>query len=102
MSSIAQVIDLIEKGCDRAEIVRDLKRLQEFNEAIGAGDAGLMAEQASLLRQCKTALDDLLAARPILRAFHFGGQSGTTLGNLRAEFHEPMPHGIMRQEPDHG
>ena len=60
-----------------------------------AVDEGLMAEQAMLLRQCRRALDDLLAARPMLRAFSYGEQRGTTLGNLRSDLHEYRPQAIM-------
>ena len=54
-----------------------------------------MAEQAMLLRQCRRALDDLLAARPMLRAFSYGEQRGTTLGNLRSDLHAYRPQAIM-------
>ena len=95
VGTLDDTIRLLERGCNRDELLSDLKRLKEFADTVNAVDEGLMAEQAMLLRQCRRALDDLLADRPILRAFSYGGQRGTTLGNLRSDLHAHRPQAIM-------
>ena len=65
----------------------------EMAEAIKAGDGVLMAEQAMLLRECRSALDDLIKKKPGIEALLCGS---TTLGNLRASLYDYRPQGVMR------
>ena len=95
VGTLDDTIRLLERGCNRDELLSDLKRLKDFAATVNAVDEGLMAEQAMLLRQCRRALDDLLAARPMLLEFSYGGQIVTTLGNLRSDLHEYRPQAIM-------
>jgi hypothetical protein len=61
-------------------------------KAVAAGDAVLMNEQASLLRECRAALDSLIAQKPTLAGLVCGS---TTLGNLKAELHAYRPQGVF-------
>lgn len=61
-------------------------------KAVAAGDAVLMNEQASLLRECRAALDSLIAQKPTLAGLLCGS---TTLGNLKAELHAYRPQGVF-------
>lgn len=51
-----------------------------------------LREAASLLRECRLALDDLLRDKPMLAAKLCGT---TTLGNLRAMLYEYRPQGVL-------
>lgn len=66
-----------------------------MDEAVRAGDAVLMAEQAALLRECRAALDDLIKKKPGIEALLCGS---TTLGNLRASLYDYRPQGVMGKE----
>ena len=66
--------------------------MTEMDEAMAAGDAVLMNEQAALLRECRHALDGLLKQRPMMAALVCGS---TTLGNLRAELYKYRPRGVF-------
>lgn len=63
-----------------------------MNDAVKAGDSVLLNEQAALLRECRAALDDLIAQRPTISTLKCGS---TTLGNLRAELYNYRPSGIF-------
>jgi len=63
-----------------------------IDDAISAGDSVLLNEQASLLRECRTALDSLLHQKPTLAGLQCGS---TTLGNLRASLYEHRPQGVF-------
>ena len=63
-----------------------------MDEAIAAGDSVLLNEQAALLRECRAALDDLIAKKPGIEALQCGS---TTLGNLRAELYKYRPQGVF-------
>jgi hypothetical protein len=63
-----------------------------MDDAIAAGDGVLLEEQAALLRECRSALDDLLKQKPMMAALVCGS---TTLGNLRASLHEYRPQGVI-------
>ena len=63
-----------------------------MEEAVAAGDAVLMNEQASLLRECRAALDSLIAQKPTLAGLLCGS---TTLGNLKAELGAYRPQGVF-------
>lgn len=63
-----------------------------MDDAVKAGDNVLMNEQASLLRECRAALDDLLKKKPMMAAMLCGS---TTLGNLRASLYEFRPKGVI-------
>ncbi len=63
-----------------------------MDDAVKAGDNVLMNEQAALLRECRRALDDLLAKKPMMAAMLCGS---TTLGNLRASLYEYRPKGVI-------
>jgi hypothetical protein len=63
-----------------------------MDDAVEAGDNVLMNEQAALLRECRRALDDLLAKKPMMAAMLCGS---TTLGNLRASLYEYRPKGVI-------
>jgi hypothetical protein len=91
-SSLRDVIALLERGCPPREIAEDLRRLEDFSDALNAVDGVLLGEQARLLRECRAGIDALLAAKPALAGFTW--VSGT-LGNLRTELHEQRPSGVM-------
>jgi hypothetical protein len=80
---------MLRKQADRIE---ELEREKEFAQVIADGDKGIMNEQAALLRECRLALDTLLAQKPVLSGFKAGS---TTLGNLRASLFEHRPRGVM-------
>jgi len=63
-----------------------------LDEAIKAGDGVLMSEQAALLRECRSALDDLIKKKPGIEALICGS---TTLGNLRASLYDYRPQGVL-------
>lgn len=63
-----------------------------MDDAVEAGDNVLMNEQAALLRECRRALDDLLAKKPMMAGMLCGS---TTLGNLRASLYEFRPKGVI-------
>ena len=63
-----------------------------MDDAIAAGDSVLMNEQAALLRECRAALDSLIAKKPTLAGLLCGS---TTLGNLRAELCAYRPQGVF-------
>jgi hypothetical protein len=79
--------------------VAELEREKEFAQIITAGDEGIRNEQAALLRECRLALDTLLAQKPVLAGFKAGS---TTLGNLRASLFEHRPQGVMGCDDDAG
>lgn len=60
--------------------------LQQANNETADVNGALLNEQAALLRECRSALDDLLGKRPGLAGLLCGS---TTLGNLKAELHNP-------------
>jgi hypothetical protein len=66
---------------------------KEIDAIIAAGDSVLLNEQATLLRECRLALDELLTKKPTLAGFVCGS---TTLGNLRASLYEHRPQGVFR------
>lgn len=66
--------------------------MTEFDQIIKDMDQCLMNEQASLLRECRSAFDDLLRKKPMLAGLVCGS---TTLGNLRAMLHEFRPQGVF-------
>ena len=66
--------------------------IPSMEEAVAAGDAVLMNEQASLLRECRAALDSLIAQKPTLAGLVCGS---TTLGNLKAELGAYRPQGVF-------
>lgn len=99
--TIGKVLELLESGCDPKEIALDLRRGKEMDEAIAAGDAVLMTEQATLLRQCRAALDALLDKKPMLGAMVYTcGAGSNSLGNLRAELYDYRPQGVFGATPD--
>ncbi len=63
-----------------------------MDDAVAAGDSVLLNEQAALLRECRTALDSLIAQKPTLAGLLCGS---TTLGNLRAELGAYRPQGVF-------
>ena len=63
-----------------------------MDDAVAAGDAVLMNEQAALLRECRAALDSLIAQKPALAGLLCGS---TTLGNLKAELSAFRPKGVL-------
>lgn len=65
------------------------EQIPTFEDALRAG---VINEQARLLRQCRRALDDLLTKKPMLAATLCGE---TTLGNLRASLYEHRPQGVF-------
>jgi hypothetical protein len=60
----------------------------DMKDAIIAGDEIILNEQSALLRECRLAIDELLAKKPMLGALRCGS---TTLGNLRVELHAKVP-----------
>ncbi|GAC1605824.1 MAG: hypothetical protein NVS3B3_04450 [Aquirhabdus sp.] len=67
-----------------------------IDEAIAAGDAVLINEQASLLRQCRAALDAILSTKPMLGAKEYKlGALQNSIGNLRAELSSYRPQGVF-------
>lgn len=71
--------------------------LPSIDDAISSGDGILMEEQAKLLRECRTALDDLLNKKPTLATLVCGY---TTLGNLRAMLFDYRPQGVFGVAPE--
>ena len=68
----------------------------DMKDAIMAGDAVLLEEQASLLRQCRAALDQLLNKKPMLGAMEYQcGHMRNSLGNLRASMADYRPSGVF-------
>ena len=67
-----------------------------MDDAIAAGNSVLMDEQAALLRECRAALDSLIAQKPTIAAFVCGS---TTLGNLKAELSAYRPQGVFGSCP---
>ena len=70
--------------------------IPSMDEAVAAGNSVLMNEQAALLRECRAALDSLIAQKPTLAGLICGS---TTLGNLRAELHAYRPQGVFGTAP---
>jgi hypothetical protein len=66
--------------------------LPETYIATGVGEDPLIEVQAKLLRECRTALDDLLKQKPALAGLVCGY---TTLGNLRACLGAYRPQGVL-------
>ena len=67
-----------------------------MDDAIAAGDSVLMNEQAALLRECRAALDSLIAQKPTLAGLLCGS---ATLGNLKAELYAYRPQGVFGASP---
>lgn len=67
-----------------------------MQDAIAAGDGVLMAEQAYLLRECRAAIDSLIAQKPTLAGVLCGS---TTLGNLKASLYDYRPQGVFNTAP---
>jgi hypothetical protein len=63
-----------------------------MDDAVAAADGVLMNEQASLLRECRAALDSLIQQKPSLAGLHCGS---TTLGNLKASLYGYQPQGVF-------
>jgi hypothetical protein len=63
-----------------------------MDDAVAAADGVLMNEQASLLRECRAALDSLIQQKPSLAGLHCGS---TTLGNLKASLYGYRPQGVF-------
>lgn len=61
-------------------------------DAVRAGDATLLNEQAALLRECRASLDSLIEQKPSMAGLRAGS---TTLGNLRASLWDYRPQGIF-------
>ena len=66
--------------------------MSDFNEVIHAGDVDTINAQAVLLRECRAAIDSLIAQKPGLTGLVCGS---TTLGNLRASLYDFRPQGIF-------
>lgn len=88
MTTLADVIRLLESGSQPNDIAQDLRAFQEFGESAPSGNCVLMAEQAALLRECCAGLDSFLSAKPHFLGFQF--RSGT-LGNLLIELRALRP-----------
>ena len=71
-----------------------IKSIPTMDDAIAAGDSVLMNEQAAMLRECRAALDSLIAQKPMLAGLLCGS---TTLGNLRAELGAYRPQGVFER-----
>lgn len=68
----------------------------EALKAVASGDNVLLSEQAALLRQCRAALDSLLATKPALSAIEYQcGALRDSIGNLRATLYEYRPQGVF-------
>lgn len=65
---------------------------KDMDYAMAAGNSVLLNEQAALLRECRAALDSLIAQKPTLAGLVCGS---TTLGNLRAELGKYRPQGVF-------
>ena len=75
-------------GCKRENV--------KMNDIIEAGNSVLLNEQAYLLRKCRAALDEILAAKPRLAAGYYEcGHMKDTIGNLRAELYDYRPQGVF-------
>ena len=68
----------------------------EMDQTIAAGDSVLLNEQAYLLRECRLAIDSLIAQKPGLAGVLCGS---TTLGNLRASLYDYRPQGVFGGKP---
>lgn len=66
--------------------------ISTIDDAIASADGVLMNEQAALLLECRSAIDSLLAQKPMLSALQCGS---TTLGNLKASLYAYRPQGIF-------
>ena len=77
---------------NRAGINLPENYIPTMDDAIAAGDSVLMNEQAALLRECRAALDSLIAQKPRLAGLLCGS---TTLGNLKAELGAYRPQGVF-------
>lgn len=64
-----------------------------MKDAVEAGNAVLINEQATLLRRCRSALDELLADKPLLAGFIANNE---TLGNLKVALYDYKTDGIFR------
>jgi len=64
----------------------------DMQDALAAGDSVLLNEQASLLKACRKALDELIADKPLAAGWRYGR---TTLGNLKVELHDYRPQGVF-------
>lgn len=76
---------LMRKAADEIENLRG-------DSFVSAGDAVLLSEQASLLRECRTAIDSLIAQKPGVAGLICGS---TTIGNLRASLYDYRPKGVF-------
>ena len=65
---------------------------KEFSNAIEAGNQVLLEEQAMLLRECRSMLDDLISKKPGIEYLTCGS---TTVGNLRASLYKYRPQGVF-------
>lgn len=83
--------------CDSAvSAIREALAAREIKELREAGDSVLLNEQAYLLRKCRAALDEILAAKPRLAAGYYEcGHMKDTIGNLRAELYDYRPQGVF-------
>ncbi len=93
--NLSPVIALLENGCDQKDAAKELRICQAMQYAVDAGDWTLMNEQAALLRECRAALDSILAQNPMMVSWKCGS---TTLGNLRAELYAYRPQAIFSVE----
>jgi len=96
INALREAADKLEFGAnasnysEAAEMVD--KETITMADAIAAGQSVLIAEQAALLRECRSALHSLLTQKPMLGAFQYGT---STLGNLQASLHEYRPGSIF-------
>ncbi len=71
--------------------------MTDMKDAIIAGNDVLINEQAKLLRECRSAITELLEKKPMLGALRCGS---TTLGNLRVELESMRPRGVFDGVPN--
>lgn len=64
----------------------------DMSYAVYAGYSVIINEQATLLRECRLAIDALLDQKPMLGAMLCGS---TTLGNLRVDLHAIRPKDVF-------
>ena len=75
-------------GCKRENV--------KVNDIIETGNSVLLNKQAYLLRKCRAALDEILAAKPRLAAGYYEcGNMKDTIGNLRAELYDYRLQGVF-------
>lgn len=78
--------------CGKEHLKATVCKSPSMQDAIIAANDILLNEQAKMLRECRSAIVDLLEQRPMLGALKCGS---TTLGNLRIELEAMRPSGIF-------